>query len=117
MHDTWIVLFNITNKILAASSKSANSIDKPVPRVINPSQGVTLECGSKSMKLVLDSTVTVGLALNDLQPLKENCFGYYTTVENGNYVYSIPLGGCGAQVTVCLSVRVVYTYQFKIRNA
>ena len=54
------------------------------------------------MRLTLDPTVTVGLDLDDLQPLQENCFGFSATVENGTYVYSVPLGECGAQVTVCL---------------
>ena len=54
------------------------------------------------MRLTLDPTVTVGLDLDDLQPLQENCFGFSATVENGTYVYSVPLGECGAEVTVCL---------------
>ncbi|XP_067935795.1 oncoprotein-induced transcript 3 protein-like [Watersipora subatra] len=85
-------------EIQEALQQTSNSVGQPVRRVIVTTQGVQLRCEENSMKLILDPSVTVGLNLEDLQPLRENCFGYYSTVQNGSFVYSIPLVDCGAEV-------------------
>lgn len=52
------------------------------------------------MVLTMDPSVLLGLALNDLGPLRSDCLGYTRSVVGGMFVYKIPLVECGADVKV-----------------
>lgn len=117
--DIRIIFMNRSSKFyiillcVDASSQIAQSVVQPVPRVINPSQGVSLLCKDKTMVLSLDQSVTVGLEMNDLRPLNENCFGFFSVLRNSSYVYTIPLANCGAEVKV-RHIHITYVYLTEI---
>ena len=69
------------------------------------------------MKLSIDPSVVVGMQMEDLQPLQENCFGFFPSFEYGRFVYSIPLSDCGAEVTIHVSIlkRVEYLFVIEIK--
>ena len=52
------------------------------------------------MRLTFEPSVLLGLALDDLEPLKNDCVGFSKAEEDGKYVYIIPLSDCGAEVKV-----------------
>jgi len=76
------------------------ALDQSLPVVIDPEQGVALQCQPRTMRLTFEPSVLLGLALDDLEPLKNDCVGFSKAEEDGKYVYIIPLSDCGAQVKV-----------------
>ena len=68
--------------------------------VVDPEQGVTLQCQPRAMTLTMDPSALLGLALDDLEPLKSDCVGFSRAMEKGKYVYNILLSACGAEIKV-----------------
>lgn len=88
--------------LIAIGANNPVAADQPVAAVIDTSKGVNIECGNKAMKLSIAQSLVGGLDHADLQPLEEDCFGYYSVVEGETFVYTVPLTGCGAKVTVSI---------------
>lgn len=70
------------------------------PVIVDNSKGVLLKCGPKIMTLTIDPSLLYGISIHDLQPLRQDCFGFSSWVEGGKYKYNIPLVDCGADVKV-----------------
>jgi len=67
-----------------------------------PSDNIHLECAAQEMIITVNQStlITLGLELEDLQPLSENCSGFTRIAEREHLIYNIPLTGCGAEVEV-----------------
>lgn len=63
-------------------------------------KGVQLQCQANVMMLTFDPLVLPGLTLDDLVPLKSDCVGYNKSVEDGQFVFRLPLSDCGANIEV-----------------
>ena len=67
-----------------------------------PASNIHLECAAQEMIITVNQStfLSLGIELEDLQPLQENCSGFTRLAEREHFIYNIPLTGCGAEVKV-----------------
>ena len=73
------------------------------PHVVEyPASNIHLECAAQEMIITVNQStfLSLGIELEDLQPLQENCSGFTRLAEREHLIYNIPLTGCGAEVKV-----------------